>query len=138
MGGDEHEHGRKGSGKGNAKKGAAVLVEEDQLDTEYRYWSFMEAHPGHNSLPAKAKLEAMDVLTCAWTECLLPSHRAVPGTCPFYSGRMITLDPLTTITMMTTEFKHALFLRFSSELPTGVIPTSDPTNLSLPMLQCRL
>ena len=31
-------------------------------DTEYslRYWSFMETHPAHNSLPAKVK---MDVLT---------------------------------------------------------------------------
>ena len=38
-----------------------------ELDTEYRYWSFMEAHPAHNSLPAKAKIEAMDVLTWAWT-----------------------------------------------------------------------
>ena len=27
---------------------------------------FMEAHPAHNSLPAKAKIEAMDVLTWAW------------------------------------------------------------------------
>ena len=70
-----------------------------ELDTEFRYWSFMEAHPAHNSLPAKAKLEAMDVLTWAWTgnrfffylfaplcslffssiERLLPSHRAVPA-----------------------------------------------------------
>jgi hypothetical protein len=74
-----------------------------ELDTEYRYWSFMEAHPAHNSLPAKAKLEAMDVLTWAWTgrmafflltsrpgllklslffffiERLLPSHSAVPA-----------------------------------------------------------
>jgi hypothetical protein len=75
-----------------------------ELDTEYRYWSFMEAHPAHNSLPAKAKMEAMDVLTWAWTgklaffytntfaqafhflfflllplERLLPSHRAVPA-----------------------------------------------------------
>jgi hypothetical protein len=60
----------------------------------------MEAHPAHNSLPAKAKMEAMDVLTWAWTgngfylptrapllklslflpiERLLPSHRAVPA-----------------------------------------------------------
>ena len=39
-----------------------------QLDTEYRYWSFMEAHPAHNSLPANAKMEAMEslyLLTCA-------------------------------------------------------------------------
>ena len=41
------------------------LVELD--DAEYRYWSFMEAHPAHNSLPANAKMEAMDVLTWAWT-----------------------------------------------------------------------
>ena len=89
MSGDEHEHesARKGSGKGKAKKGGAVFSEEDrefllhsltcntllngflykELDTEYRYWSFMEAHPAHNSLPAKAKIEAMDVLTWAWT-----------------------------------------------------------------------
>lgn len=86
--GDEHEHGQKRSGKGKAKKGGAVHVEEDrefynscclfmghllivsvfsELDTEYRYWSFLEAHPAHNSLPAKAKIEAMDVLTWAWT-----------------------------------------------------------------------
>jgi hypothetical protein len=84
---DEHEHGRKGSGKGKGKKGGVFFVEEDrefslsllgyeillmllvfsELDTEYRYWSFMEAHPAHNSLPAKAKIEAMDVLTWAWT-----------------------------------------------------------------------
>jgi hypothetical protein len=116
---DEHEHGRKGSGKGKGTKGGAVHLEEDrefcflslfafgdvpdrvwcfsELDTEYRYWSFMEAHPAHNSLPAKAKMEAMDVLTWAWTgngswllhlcvlthfpstERLLPSHRAVPA-----------------------------------------------------------
>jgi hypothetical protein len=34
---------------------------------EYRYWSFIEAHPAHNSLPVNAKIEAMDVLTWAWT-----------------------------------------------------------------------
>jgi hypothetical protein len=79
MGEDELDHDRKGSGKGKATKGGAVLSEEDQLDTEYRYWSFMEAHPAHNSLPVKAKTEAMDVLTWAWTERLLPSHRAIPA-----------------------------------------------------------
>ncbi|KAF8804295.1 hypothetical protein BYT27DRAFT_6700590 [Phlegmacium glaucopus] len=79
--GDDHDqqHGRKGYGKGKGKKGNAVRVEEDQLDTEYRYWSFVEAHPAHNALPSKAKIEAMDVLTWAWTERLLPSHRAVPA-----------------------------------------------------------
>ena len=34
---------------------------------EFRYWSFMEAHPAHTALPVKARSEAMDVLTWAWT-----------------------------------------------------------------------
>ena len=75
----------KGSGKGKAKEGGAVLCEDCELfllmmcllmncvlflelDTEYKwYWSFMEAYPAHNFLPVKAKIEAMDVLTWAWT-----------------------------------------------------------------------
>lgn len=52
---------------------------DDHLDMEYRYWSFMEAHPAHTSLPVNAKIEAMDVLTWAWTDRLLPSHRTVPA-----------------------------------------------------------
>ena len=34
---------------------------------EFRYWSFMEAHPAHTAFPVKARSEAMDVLTWAWT-----------------------------------------------------------------------
>ena len=34
-----------------------------ELDTEYRYWWFMEALPTHNSLLVKAKMEVMDALT---------------------------------------------------------------------------
>ncbi|KAF8179221.1 hypothetical protein BJ912DRAFT_855727, partial [Pholiota molesta] len=45
---------------------------------EYRFWSFMEAHPAHQPLPHKAKAEAMDVLTWAWTDRLLPSARPIP------------------------------------------------------------
>ena len=130
------------------------LVELD--DAEYRYWSFMEAHPAHNSLPANAKMEAMDVLTWAWTGnngyvyslvSLRSSfhfffHRAslsLPSwcSCPFQSGRMPRIDGAYSILwrylpdisfsiinilideqmiMMSTEPKHALFLRFSSKL----------------------
>ena len=65
--GDEHEYAWKGSGKWKAKEESAVFFEEDlkflllsylqyitewgflkELDTEYRFWSFMEAHPAHN------------------------------------------------------------------------------------------
>ena len=70
----------------------------------------MEAHPAHNTLPAKAKMEAMDVLTWAWTGngfiCPFASlcssfhfyfHRASPSlrscySCPFHSGRMSRID----------------------------------------------
>jgi hypothetical protein len=36
------------------------------LDMEYRYWSFIEAHPAHTALSVNAKVEAMDVLTWVW------------------------------------------------------------------------
>ena len=60
----------------------------------------MAAYPAHISLPTKARMEALDVLTWAWTgnngfiysltslaeaytfssiECLFPSHCAVPA-----------------------------------------------------------
>jgi len=48
------------------------------LDLEYRYWAFMEAHPAHLPMSQKAKAEALDVLTWALTDQLLPSHRATP------------------------------------------------------------
>jgi len=51
---------------------------DDPLDIEFRYWSFIEAHPAHTSLPPSAKVEALDVLTWAWTDRLLPSHRPIP------------------------------------------------------------
>ena len=70
----------------------------------------MEAHPAHNSLPVKAKMEAMDVLTWAWTgnNGFLSTHshplyssfysrRTSPSlplccSCPFHSGRMPRID----------------------------------------------
>ncbi|KAJ3512998.1 hypothetical protein NMY22_g15172 [Coprinellus aureogranulatus] len=67
-------------GKGPARRrGGQVEQEEDQLDMEYRYWSFMEAHPAHASLPIKSKNEALEVLTWAKTDHLLPSQKPVPA-----------------------------------------------------------
>lgn len=60
------------------KKGAQ---EDDLLDQEYRYWSFIDSHPAHTALPPNARAEALDVLTWAWTDQLLPSHHNSP--CPF-------------------------------------------------------
>ena len=47
------------------------IVGAANLDTECMYWSFIEAHPAHISLPAYTKLEAMDVLMWAWAGMLL-------------------------------------------------------------------
>ena len=33
---------------------------------ESKYWAFIKAHPAHVSLPARAKVEAMEVLRWAW------------------------------------------------------------------------
>jgi len=54
------------------------LPEDDRLDMEYRYWSYVEGHPAHESLPANAHAEALDALTWCYTDCLLPSERTVP------------------------------------------------------------
>ena len=62
-----------------------------ELDTEYRYWSFIDAHPAQNSLPVKAKIEEMDVLTWAWTGKLIFSH---PLARPLRSSFLISLERL--------------------------------------------
>ncbi|KAF9535176.1 hypothetical protein CPB83DRAFT_831235 [Crepidotus variabilis] len=70
--GNGHSH----SGKGKDKKPAKI--HEDQLDLEYRYWAFMESHPAHLPVSHKAKAEALDVLTWALTDQILPSNSTVP------------------------------------------------------------
>ncbi|KAF8885753.1 hypothetical protein BD779DRAFT_1673485 [Infundibulicybe gibba] len=52
---------------------------DDRLDVKYRYWSFMESHPAHTSLPLGAHQDAMDALSWASTDELLPSHRSAPA-----------------------------------------------------------
>jgi hypothetical protein len=45
---------------------------------EYRYWTFVEAHPAHVSLPHNARVEATDVLTWSYIDRLLPTHGPIP------------------------------------------------------------
>ncbi|KAJ8698975.1 hypothetical protein PTI98_005621 [Pleurotus ostreatus] len=54
------------------------IEDEDRLDVEYRYWSFMEAHPAHVTLPPNAKTEAVEVLTWSYTDRLLPRSQGPP------------------------------------------------------------
>ncbi|KAH9947203.1 hypothetical protein B0H21DRAFT_692432 [Amylocystis lapponica] len=54
------------------------ITDDDRLDMEYRYWTYLEAHPAHVPLPAEIRAEAMDTLTWSYTDCLLPSSKPVP------------------------------------------------------------
>ena len=74
------------------------------LDLEYRYWAFMEAHPAHLPMSQKAKAEALDVLTWALTDQLLPSHRAIPA--PFTQEEC---QELRTILASFNRGKHFCF-----------------------------
>ncbi|KAF8625005.1 hypothetical protein AX15_005599 [Amanita polypyramis BW_CC] len=63
--------------------------DEDQLDLEYRYWAFVEAHPSHVVLQARAKQEAYEAINWAMTERLLPSQSPIPA--PFSQDECATL-----------------------------------------------
>lgn len=47
------------------------------LDTEYRYWAFMESHPAHAPLPENAREDALDALTWSYTVMFLYRLRSV-------------------------------------------------------------
>lgn len=74
------------------KGGKKKAPEEDQLDMEYRYWSFIEGHPAHTTLPLNARTEAFEALNWAWTDRLLPSNQVVPA--PFSQDECNELDRL--------------------------------------------
>ncbi|KAK2463729.1 hypothetical protein APHAL10511_004222 [Amanita phalloides] len=63
--------------------------DEDQLDLEYRYWAFVEAHPSHVILQTRAKQEAYEAINWAMTERLLPSQSPIPA--PFSQEECGTL-----------------------------------------------
>ncbi|KAF8886910.1 hypothetical protein BD779DRAFT_540713 [Infundibulicybe gibba] len=52
---------------------------DDRLDARYRYWSFMESHPAHTSLPLDAHQEAINSLNWASTNGLLPPNHSAPA-----------------------------------------------------------
>ena len=37
------------------------------LDMQYRYWSYIEAHPAHVSLTAESRADALEVLRWSYT-----------------------------------------------------------------------
>ncbi|KAF8872197.1 hypothetical protein BD779DRAFT_1477689 [Infundibulicybe gibba] len=52
---------------------------DDRLDAKYRYWSFMESHPAHTSLPSDAHQDAIDALHWASTNEPIHSGRSTPA-----------------------------------------------------------
>ncbi|KAI5998413.1 hypothetical protein F5J12DRAFT_784984 [Pisolithus orientalis] len=48
-----------------------VLGEDDCLDDEYRYWSYVETHPAHVVLSQGSWQEAVDILHWSYTDWLL-------------------------------------------------------------------
>jgi len=52
--------------------------EDDRLDTECRYWAFVECHPAHISLPPSARQEAVYTLHWFYTDPLLAHPQPVP------------------------------------------------------------
>ncbi|KAF7798394.1 hypothetical protein EIP86_009615 [Pleurotus ostreatoroseus] len=62
------------------------LSEDDRLDSEYRYWSYLESHPAHAVLPQKASSEAMDALRWCYA-ALHPSRMSrIDGAFPLFWG----------------------------------------------------
>ncbi|KAI0268289.1 hypothetical protein BC834DRAFT_821316, partial [Gloeopeniophorella convolvens] len=49
-----------------------------EAETEFQYWSFLESHPAHVPLPSSCISEAIDALTWAYTDRLLPSSHPTP------------------------------------------------------------
>lgn len=50
----------------HAMSASLLMIHLPGLDTEFRYWLYMESHPAHAPLPEKAHAEALDAL--AWTD----------------------------------------------------------------------
>ncbi|KAI0307190.1 hypothetical protein B0F90DRAFT_534019 [Multifurca ochricompacta] len=59
--------------------GEGIHKHVDKADMEYQYWSYVVSHPAHVLLPPASVSEAIDVLTWAYTDRLLPSsHLSLP------------------------------------------------------------
>ncbi|KAH9833855.1 uncharacterized protein C8Q71DRAFT_772821 [Rhodofomes roseus] len=55
------------------------LRDDDRLDMQYRYWSYVESHPAHVPLTSESRAEAVEVLKWSYTEYLLPgAQRPTP------------------------------------------------------------
>jgi hypothetical protein len=112
------------------------------LGMEYTYWSFIEAYPAHTALSVNAKVEAMDVLTWAWTgesivvtgtehrdphayqDRLLPSQRTVPVHSRGMPGLMSLFRPFSNGEIMNSCCKFVGLILFQSKTTQDSKPSS--------------
>ncbi|KAH8092509.1 hypothetical protein BXZ70DRAFT_898238 [Cristinia sonorae] len=66
---------------GEADTAVDHINDDDRLDMEFRYWTFMESHPAHAVLPSNSHNEALDALKWTYTDTLLPTEQ--PMSPPF-------------------------------------------------------
>ncbi|KAI0065971.1 hypothetical protein BV25DRAFT_1868650 [Artomyces pyxidatus] len=96
------------------------IRDEEKLEMEYRYWSFIETHPAHSPLPSEAIQEAIDALTWSYTDRLLPSSHSAPP--PFTQEECQELIALlhsldgnsTTQSIVRTRVIAKIFLRITT------------------------
>ncbi|KAF8886902.1 hypothetical protein BD779DRAFT_1786330 [Infundibulicybe gibba] len=110
--------------------------EDDRLDAKYRYWSFMEAHPAHTSLPPAAYQDAMDALHWASTNRLINSHPScsTPHRSLRKNARVSPPSFYQSINGGKRLSARTQSRKFCSGLSVGANPTSVRTSHYLQML----
>ncbi|KAH0840360.1 hypothetical protein J3R83DRAFT_1383 [Lanmaoa asiatica] len=84
--------------------------EDDRLDDEYRYWTFIELHPAHISrvIVEGARKDAIDALHWSYTDRLLTHPHLPPTPPPFSQDECIELFKLLNVSSVTLD--HARHL----------------------------
>ncbi|KAG1766884.1 hypothetical protein EV702DRAFT_782332 [Suillus placidus] len=111
--------------------------EDDRLDDEYRYWSFVETHPAHISLPPSARQEALDALHWSYTDPLLAHPQPIPP--PFTQDECHKLlghlnDPNLRSTTTHTRMIARILLRVAHWRQTNFRP-HKPLPRDVPIMQ---
>ncbi|KAG1807296.1 uncharacterized protein BJ212DRAFT_757624 [Suillus subaureus] len=111
--------------------------EDDRLDDEFRYWSFVETHPAHISLPPSARQEALDALHWSYTDPLLAHPQPIPP--PFTQEECHKLlghlnDPNMRSTTTHTRMIARILLRVAHWRQTNFRP-HKPLPRDVPVMQ---
>ncbi|EIW76455.1 hypothetical protein CONPUDRAFT_168992 [Coniophora puteana RWD-64-598 SS2] len=92
--------------------------EEDRLDDEYRYWSFVESHPSHVHPRPDLRQEALDALRWSYTDQLLAYPQPVPS--PFSTDECMQLERLLSANGLVPE-RNAVQTRLIARILLRVV-----------------